>query len=69
MIAGIWTCENMIGGVAGLSMALLTRVLGWSVEEVEAYLVNVRKEIKDTKIHSYWNMSVFPINWSIYAEQ
>ncbi|TVY56720.1 putative methyltransferase tdiE [Lachnellula cervina] len=53
---GIWTCENMIGGVAGLSMALLTRVLGWSVEEVEAYLVNVRKEIKDTKIHSYWNI-------------
>jgi len=53
---GMWTCENMIAGVGGLSMALLTRVCGWSVEEVEAYLVNVRKEIKDTKIHSYWNI-------------
>ncbi|TVY16855.1 putative methyltransferase tdiE [Lachnellula arida] len=53
---GIWTCENMSGGVGGLSMALFTRVLGWSVEEVEGYLVNVRKEIKDTKIHSYWNI-------------
>ncbi|TVY35880.1 putative methyltransferase [Lachnellula subtilissima] len=53
---GLWTCENLVWGVGGLSMALLTRVCGWSVEEVEAYLVNVRKEIRDTRIHSYWNI-------------
>jgi hypothetical protein len=49
-MAGMLTCENLVGG---LSMALLTRVCGWSVEEVEAFLVNVRKEFKDTKIHAY----------------
>jgi hypothetical protein len=53
---GMWTCENSIGGVGGLSVALFTRVLGWSVEELETFLVGVRREMRDTKIHAYWNM-------------
>ena len=48
--------ENFGGGVQGLSMALFTRGLGWSVQEVETFLVDVRKDMKDTKIHGYYNM-------------
>lgn len=29
-----------------------------SAEEVEVYLVDVRKEMKDTKIHAKWPMQV-----------
>jgi hypothetical protein len=28
--------------------------LGWSVEELEVLLAQVRKDLKNTKIHSYW---------------
>jgi len=48
--------ENFSGGVQGLSMAIFTRGLGWSAEEVEAFLVDVRKDMKDTKIHGYYSM-------------
>ncbi len=52
----MWNNENMCGGVEGLSMGLFTRVLGWSKAEVDVFLVDVRKDMKDTKIHSYNNM-------------
>ncbi|KAG9238025.1 S-adenosyl-L-methionine-dependent methyltransferase [Amylocarpus encephaloides] len=50
---GIRNTENLVSGISGLSMALFTRVHGWSMEEVEVFLVNVRKDIMDTSIHSY----------------
>lgn len=52
----MWMCENCVSGVGGLSMALFTRVHGWSVEELETFLVSVRKDMRDTRIHAYWNM-------------
>lgn len=51
---GMWNCENMVTGLSGFSMALFTRVLGMSAEEVEVYVVDARKEMKDTKIHAKW---------------
>ncbi|CZR56285.1 related to methyltransferase [Phialocephala subalpina] len=53
---GMWNCENMLTGLSGFSMALFTRVLGMSAEEVEVYIVDARKEMKDTKIHAKWPM-------------
>lgn len=55
---GMWNCENMLTGLSGFSMALFTRVLGWSAEEVEINVVDVRKQMKDTKIHAKWPMQV-----------
>ena len=53
---GMWLCENFTSGLSGLSMALFTRGLGWTPEETEAFLVTVRKDMKDTKIHGYYTM-------------
>ncbi|KAF5699565.1 methyltransferase [Fusarium globosum] len=63
---GIWAQQNTLDALAALSLAVFTRPdgqggLGWSKEEVEVFLTNVRKDIKDVNIHSYW-----PI-WSVYA--
>lgn len=55
-MTGIWNLENVMLSLEGFSMALFTRVLGWSRLEVEVFLVNVRKELKDPKIHGYWLM-------------
>ncbi len=54
MNKGTWNHENIAGAVYGLSVALFTRGLAWSVKELEAFLVGVRKEMKDPKIHAYF---------------
>jgi hypothetical protein len=53
---GIFEMVNMTEGISGLTMMLFTRCLRWSREQVEAFLVNVRKEAKDKKIHSYYHL-------------
>jgi len=50
---GMWNNENLTGGLQGLSLAIFTRVHGWSPQKVEAFLVDVRKDMNNTKIHSY----------------
>jgi ubiquinone/menaquinone biosynthesis C-methylase UbiE len=50
---GRWMQENLLQGLSGGSLALFTRQLGWTLEEVEAFLVDVRKQIMDPKSHVY----------------
>lgn len=53
---GMWSCESMITGISGISMAVLTRGCGWTAMEVGEFLVNVRKELKVKSIHTYLNL-------------
>lgn len=53
---GEWSKLNTEGLLEGLSMALFTRCLGWTAEEVSVFLVDVRKDLNDPKIHAYWSM-------------
>jgi len=49
----LWAQQNLLDGVQAMSMALLTRGLGWSKERAELLLVETRKDIKSRDIHSY----------------
>ena len=51
---GMWTQENFVSGIEAMSLALFTRMLGWSREQVMVFITQVRKDMKDTKIHAYW---------------
>ncbi|KAG5992602.1 hypothetical protein E4U54_003596 [Claviceps lovelessii] len=53
---GYWTYHDIAGGLSGLSMAVFTRCLGWSAEQVELFLVSVKEDMKDKHIHAYWPM-------------
>ncbi|OLN81027.1 hypothetical protein CCHL11_09991 [Colletotrichum chlorophyti] len=53
---GRWHCTNLEMGIEGFSLALLTRAKGWSRADVEALCEEVKVEVKDTRLHSYWNM-------------
>lgn len=52
---GLWFGADMLDAV-GASMAVLTRGLGMAPEKVEMLLVDVRKGIKDRRIHAYMPM-------------
>lgn len=51
---GTWNFVNMISGIQAVSLMLFTNILGWSADEVEVLLVDVRKEAKNRDIHGYW---------------
>ncbi|KAF5577526.1 methyltransferase [Fusarium pseudocircinatum] len=53
---GEWNNLNMdsFKGLEALSMAALTRVLGWTQEEVTVFLAKVRRDLNDRTIHAYW---------------
>ena len=40
-------------GIEGISLALMTRVLGWKPAEVSVLFAKIRPELKDRSIHSY----------------
>jgi hypothetical protein len=50
---GMWYHENVNRNLYGLSVAHFTRGLGWSLAELELFLVDIRKEMSDTKIHAW----------------
>jgi hypothetical protein len=54
--SGMWMLENFSKGLSGLSIAVFTRVLGWTQEELEVFLAEVRKSMEDTKVHGYYPM-------------
>ena len=51
---GMWEYTNILQGMQGFTMAPFTRGLGWSPAEVEIFLIDVRKDLKNRKIHAYW---------------
>jgi len=51
---GLWSYEAISSGLQALSLFLFTNMLGWSVEEVETFLIDVRKDLKNKNIHAYW---------------
>ena len=51
---GAFQLVAMLDGIQGLTIALWTRFLDWSVEEIEVFLAKIRPEFKDRKVHSYW---------------
>ncbi|KAK4161728.1 S-adenosyl-L-methionine-dependent methyltransferase [Cladorrhinum sp. PSN259] len=60
---GKWAHENFSWGCESMSLALFTRVLGWSADEVRVFMALVRKDLKDRRIHAYWNF------WIVYGSK
>ncbi|KAI8300274.1 Secondary metabolism regulator LAE1 [Colletotrichum sp. SAR11_59] len=60
---GVWMNENLHEGWEAICMAPLTRVLGWTREEVEDLMAQNRQEQDDRSIHAYYSI------WSIYGKK
>ncbi|TLD31153.1 hypothetical protein PspLS_02943 [Pyricularia sp. CBS 133598] len=55
---GLYSQENIMQGLQALSLALFTRALHWTAEELEVFLVDVRRDLKNRGIHAYWRIVV-----------
>jgi SAM-dependent methyltransferase len=53
---GMWEMTNLLEGIEGFSVALFTKVLGWSRAELEVFLAQVRKDVQNRRIHAYWRL-------------
>lgn len=52
-LLGAISYQNMSEGIASLSTAAFTRILGWSQEKLEVFLVKVREDLGSKDVHAY----------------
>lgn len=52
-VIGLYMRSVIYDGLQGISMGPFTRALKWTPEEVELFLVDVRKSLMDASTHSY----------------
>lgn len=52
-VLGALSNQNLSEGVQSMSLALFTRVLNMGSDQVTSFLGDVRRDLADTKIHSY----------------
>ncbi|CAH0045868.1 unnamed protein product [Clonostachys solani] len=60
---GRWAMENFTIGCESMSQALFTRALGWSIDELRVFMTQVRQDLKNRRIHAYWNF------WVVYGRK
>lgn len=53
-LIGAFEMENLLFGLSGMVTRLFSKALKWSPEQVQVFLVDVRKEIKNRNVHCYW---------------
>lgn len=52
LIGRFWA-DSLTAGVQGFALALFTRYMGWTKDELEVYLVDVRQSLQDRSVHAY----------------
>ncbi|KAK5005635.1 hypothetical protein LTR28_007470 [Elasticomyces elasticus] len=55
---GRWNVVNVVDGLEGFSLALLTRALGWRKEEVDVLVAKTTAGLRDKRIHGYFPIPV-----------
>ena len=53
---GAYNLLQTLEGMEGFSLPIFTRYLGWTAEEVQILLAEVRQELRDPRIHAYLNI-------------
>lgn len=53
---GKWNLINMVDGLEGYTVRPFTKILGMSMEEVENLMTEVRKDLHNRAMHTYWPM-------------
>ena len=54
---GAYVQQDLLNGIEGLSLKLLG-LMGWSFDDIHALLADVRRDLLDTSIHAYIDVSM-----------
>ncbi|TAQ87970.1 hypothetical protein B7494_g3709 [Chlorociboria aeruginascens] len=57
-LVGMYQMTNVLDGIQGMSMKVLTTALKMSTAEVEVLLMDVRNDMRKRSIHAYWPVYV-----------
>jgi hypothetical protein len=52
-LLGTISLQNLTEGIASLSTAAFTRILGWNSEQLDVFLAKVLEDLKNKRIHAY----------------
>ncbi|KAF5011106.1 hypothetical protein FDECE_2756 [Fusarium decemcellulare] len=55
---GTWCRAFLIDGTEGFGLRMMTGVLGWTYEETQAFMADMKRHLMDPKIHGYVEMVV-----------
>ncbi|KAL9597322.1 MAG: hypothetical protein Q9179_004308 [Wetmoreana sp. 5 TL-2023] len=55
-VIGSWNLIQIEEGLEAFTLRLYTQFLGWRTEEVQVLLANVRKDLRDPKIHAQFDL-------------
>ncbi|CAG5146648.1 uncharacterized protein ALTATR162_LOCUS1913 [Alternaria atra] len=55
---GRWNLLHITQGAEGWGLYLLTKVMGWSVEEAQVFFAKFRAGVKERKVHAYFEVVV-----------
>ncbi|CAL8574501.1 hypothetical protein XPA_000459 [Xanthoria parietina] len=55
---GAWNLVQIEDGLEAFTLRLFTQVLGWKSDEVQVLLANVRKDLRNPKIHAQFDFFV-----------
>jgi hypothetical protein len=57
-VLGFWARTHAEAGLENWCLAMNTRVLGWSYEEVQVFIAKARQRLQDKKRHAWHEMRV-----------
>jgi hypothetical protein len=52
---GAYELQNLLFGLRGMILRMFSR-MGWTTEEIEVFLVDVRKALKNMSYHTYYEL-------------
>ncbi len=55
-MVGAFELHNLLRGLEGFSLRMFGKIFGWSPEQIQVFLVDVRKDLKNLKYHTYWEL-------------
>ncbi|KAF4626201.1 hypothetical protein G7Y89_g11965 [Cudoniella acicularis] len=53
-MVGAFELDNFLYGLEAMSLRMFERGLGWSAEETRVFVAGVRKDIRNSRFHSYY---------------
>ncbi|CAM1506216.1 Fc.00g058570.m01.CDS01 [Cosmosporella sp. VM-42] len=55
---GAWNRQFLVEGLEGFALRGVTSLLGWSIEEAQLFLLEMRRELTDPNVHSYLELHI-----------